>query len=71
MPTAHFVVRPRLGVVTAIFARLLGKLPPNSHIWVAADRVPAFVRFEGPLYAGPIWHLMLSTPAWPSVAMTR
>jgi hypothetical protein len=71
MPTAHFVVRPRLGVVTAFFARLLGKLPANSHIWVAADRVPTFVRFEGPMYSGPIWHLTLSTPAWPSVAMTR
>jgi hypothetical protein len=29
------------------------------------DRVPAFIRFRGPLYSGPVWRLSLATPTWP------
>jgi uncharacterized protein YllA (UPF0747 family) len=61
---AHFVLAPRLGAFTAFFARLLGKLPPDSHLWIVTDQVPAFVRFEGPMYTGPVWRLSLATPTW-------
>lgn len=63
-PVAHFVLAPRLGAFTAFFARLLGKLPPDSHLWIVTDQVPAFVRFEGPMYTGPVWRLSLATPTW-------
>ena len=63
---AHFKLKPKLGTFTKIFAKLLGKLPPDSDAWIVTDGVPAFVRFEGPLYSGPVWRLSLTSPTWPS-----
>lgn len=64
--TLHWVLHPRLGAFTGFFAKLLGKTPPDNHIWVATESVPAFVRFEGPLYMkGPMWRIELSIPTWP------
>lgn len=63
--TAHFRLTPKLGAFTAFFAKLLGKLPPDSHIWVVTEQVPAFIHFKGPLYTGPSWQLSLTTPTWP------
>jgi hypothetical protein len=62
---AEFVVKPQLGALTTLFARLLGKLPPDSRVWIVTDQVPAFVRFEGPMYTGPVWRLTLATPDRP------
>ena len=62
---AHFRLKPKLGTFTKIFAKLLGKLPPDSDVWIVTDGLPAFVRFEGPLYAGPVWRLNLTAPIWP------
>jgi hypothetical protein len=63
---AHFRLKPKLGAFTKFFAKLLGKLPPDSDVWIVTDDIPVFVRFEGPLYAGPIWRLNLTSPTWPS-----
>ncbi len=65
-PTAHFVLSPQLGALTTFFAKLLGKLPPDSDVWIVMDQVPAFIRFEGPMYLGPVWRLSLTTPTWPA-----
>jgi hypothetical protein len=61
----HFKLKPKLGAALKLFATLLGKAPPDSDIWVVADDVPAFVRFEGPLYSGPVWRIDLTSPTWP------
>ncbi|MEO6056547.1 MAG: hypothetical protein ABIQ49_06885, partial [Gemmatimonadales bacterium] len=62
----HWVFHPNLGALLGLFAKLLGKTPPDNHAWIATDEAPGFVRFEGPLYLkGPIWRIDLSTPAWP------
>ncbi|HEY8257765.1 MAG TPA: hypothetical protein VIG08_08920 [Gemmatimonadales bacterium] len=64
--TVHWVIHPKLGALTGFFAKLLGKTPPDNHAWIVTDDVPAFVRFEGPLYLkGPIWRIELAVPAWP------
>jgi hypothetical protein len=68
---AHFVLKPQLGALTKFFAKLLGKLPPDSHLWIVTDRVPAFIRFRGPLYSGPVWRLSLTTPTWPGADRKR
>lgn len=60
-----FALKPRLGALVGLFARLTGKLPPDSHVWIVIHEVPAFVRFEGPLYDGPVWRIDLSSPRWP------
>jgi hypothetical protein len=62
----HWVLHPKLGALTGFFAKLLGKTPPDNHAWIVTEGVPAFVRFEGPLYVkGPIWRIELSAPTWP------
>jgi hypothetical protein len=61
----HFKLKPKLGVLVKVFATLLGKAPPDSDTWIVTDDVPAFVRFEGPLYSGPVWRLDLTSPSWP------
>ena len=66
----RLVVSPQVGGVKGVFARLLGKLPPDSHVWILADRVPAFVRFEGPMYQGPVWRMTLAAPHWPEPPAT-
>ena len=60
-----FALKPRLGALLGTVARLLGKLPPDSHAWIVGGDAPAFVRFEGPLYDGPVWRIELTSPTWP------
>jgi hypothetical protein len=58
----HFILEPKLGGLTSFLARLVGKDPPDSHTWIVTDDVPAFLRFEGPLFTGPVWQIELATP---------
>ena len=60
--TTEYVLKPKLGFLTGIFAALLGKTPPDSHVWIVTEDVPAFVKFEGPLYMGPVWRIELVAP---------
>jgi hypothetical protein len=63
----HYVFKPQLGSWVKLFATLLGRVPPDYHAWVVTDEVPAFVRFEGPLYTmGPVWRIELTSPRWPN-----
>jgi hypothetical protein len=62
----HYVLRPRLGSWLKLFATLLGRVPPDSHAWIVSDDLPAFARFEGPLYTmGPVWRIETTSPRWP------
>jgi hypothetical protein len=54
----HYALKPELGWFMKTLASLLGKLPPEYHFWLVKGKVPAFGRFEGPLYPnGPIWRI--------------
>ncbi|MCM0082425.1 hypothetical protein L4X63_12575 [Geomonas sp. Red32] len=60
----HYVLKARLGWLK-IPAALTGRTPPDDHIWTIASDVPAFLKFEGPLYTdGPIWRIELTSPVW-------
>lgn len=62
----HCVLKPQLGTWLKLFATVLGRVPPDYHAWIITDEVPAFVRFEGPLYTtGPVWRIELTSPHWP------
>ena len=64
--TAGDVFKPKPGAWLTALSTLLGRMPPDSHAWIVADEVPAFVRYVGPLHAmGPVWHLELDSPRWP------
>src|SRR2546429_8525412 len=62
--TVRYVVKVKIGGVAGLMARLLGKQPPDTHVWDLTGDAPAFVKLEGPLYAGgPLWRIELATPA--------
>lgn len=63
--TIQYTLKPEIGGVVGVLAKVLGKVPPDSHIWIATTGAPAFVRFEGPMYSGPVWRIDLATPTWP------
>jgi len=62
----HYVLKPMLGIWLKLFATLLGRMPPDNHAWIVTADVPAFVKFEGPLFMnGPVWRIELTSPRWP------
>jgi hypothetical protein len=62
----HYVLKPILGFWLKLFTTLLGRVPPDNHAWIVTAGVPAFVKFEGPLYMdGPVWRIELTSPRWP------
>lgn len=62
----RYVVKVRLGGVSGVIAPIIGKQPPDTHVWMCAGSAPAFLKSEGPLYeGGPIWRIELTSPVWP------
>jgi hypothetical protein len=63
----RYVVKVHVPGLTGAVASLLGKIPPDSHVWVLAGEAPAFVKAELALFpGGPTWRLELLSPVWPS-----
>lgn len=72
LKATHFVVHPELGGITGLIAPLVGKEPPDLHIWILFGDVPAFMGFEGSLFmGGPTWRIELASPRWPESAHER
>ncbi len=62
----RYVVKAEIGGITGLFASLLGKEPPDTHVWILEGEAPAFVKSEGPLaLGGPVWRIELVNPVWP------
>jgi len=64
-PATQYVLKPQVGSLVHFFGSLMGKLPADFryHFWILSEGVPAFVRFDGPLYLnGPTWRLELLSP---------
>jgi hypothetical protein len=65
----RYVVKVHVPGVTGAVASVLGKIPPDSHVWVLPGEAPAFVKAEVQLFPeGPTWRLELLSPVWPSGA---
>jgi hypothetical protein len=65
----HYVVKIDIGGFAGLVAPLVGKQPPDSHVWILEGDAPAFVKSEGPLHlGGPIWRIELLSPGWPREA---
>jgi hypothetical protein len=61
----RYLLKPKLGMLR-IPAAILGRTPPDQHLWIVTAEVPAFVRFDGPLAPdGPTWSIELTAPVWP------
>jgi hypothetical protein len=63
--TVRFTLKPKLSTLQRIGAALKKQTPPDSYLWIVTEDVPAFVRFEGPLYSGPVWRVELTSPGSP------
>lgn len=54
----HYVLKVDIGGVAGWFAPLVGKQPPDSHIWFADGDPPEYLRSDQPLYiGGPLWRI--------------
>jgi len=54
----HFLLKPVLGFWKTVIGSLLGRVPPDYHVWIVRGDVPEFAGFEGQLYMkGPIWRI--------------
>jgi hypothetical protein len=61
-----FLLHVELGGITGVIAPIIGKQPPDYHIWILPGTAPAFIREEGPLYeGGPIWRIEQISPEFP------
>ena len=61
----HFVVKLEIGGLAGLIAPLLGKQPPDTHVWILGGEAPAFVKSEGAMFlGGPIWRIELVSPVW-------
>jgi hypothetical protein len=62
----RYLVKTEIGGLTGVLADVLGKTPPDAHVWVLTGEAPAFVKSESPFDAGaPLWRLELVSPTWP------
>ncbi len=62
----QYVLKVELGGLTGLIAPLVGKQPPDSHVWILGGEAPAFVKAEQPFFPGaPLWRIELTSPVWP------
>ena len=62
----HYVLKVDIGGLAGVVAPLLGKQPPDSHVWIMEGEAPAFVRSQAPMFmGGPLWQTDLVSPVWP------
>lgn len=65
----HYVLKVEIGGVTGALAELLGKEPPDAHVWITSGEAPTFVKSETLSYiGGPVWRTELTCPVWPKAA---
>ena len=65
----RYVLKVEIGGVAGVVAPLVGKQPPDIHVWIqGGGTAPSFVKMQGPLYSGgPIWVIQPASPVWPRV----
>ena len=59
----HYVVKTKIQGPAGVVAPLVGKQPPDIHVWLVKSEAPTFVEFEGPLSQdNPVWRIELAAP---------
>jgi hypothetical protein len=60
-------IKVDLGGLAGVIAPILGKEPKPTTAWMAAGRIPMFIRIETQFYEGaPLWTIRQTAPQWPS-----
>jgi hypothetical protein len=61
----NYTVKIEIGSVKGVVAPIVGKQPPDTHVWIFAGKAPTFLRSEGTLYqGGSIWRIELANVEW-------
>jgi hypothetical protein len=61
----QYLVKVEIGGVAGAIAPVVGKQPPDIHLWVLKGEAPIFLKSTGPLAVGaPVWQIELASPAW-------
>jgi len=61
----NYDVKVEIGGIAGAVAPLIGKQPPDTHVWIFRGRAPTFLRFEGVLYeGGPVWRIDPANIVW-------
>jgi len=59
----HYVIKAERRGLKGIAAKLLGKQPSDTHVWILQGDAPLFLQSQGPLYTdGPVWRIKLASP---------
>ena len=59
----HYIVKTKIQGPAGAIAPLIGKQPPDIHVWIAKSEAPTFLEFEGPLSEdNPVWRIELIAP---------
>jgi hypothetical protein len=62
----QYNIKIDLGGLAGMIAPIVGKAPPDIHIWTIGGTATTFARETGPLYAeGPLMTIQLASPSWP------
>jgi len=68
----HYVLKADIGGIQGLVAPLVGKQPPDAHVWVFQGPAPAFVKSEQTFFVGgPVWRIELISPVWPRSSASR
>jgi hypothetical protein len=62
----RYDIKVDIGGIRGVIAPLVGKQPPDTHVWMIGGSCPALAKIEGPFFeGGPIWQTDLVSPIGP------
>jgi hypothetical protein len=65
-------IKIELGGIAGVIAPVIGKQPPDFHMWIFGGDVPVFLRETGPIFIGSeVLTISLIGPTWPGGAPER
>lgn len=68
----RYTVKVDIGGITGLIAPMIGKQPPDTHVWMFYGKAPGFLKSEGPLFQdGPVWRIELASPVWAKTTSRR
>jgi hypothetical protein len=61
----HYQLKVDAGGIAGVIAPIIGKQPPDSHVWIMEGDAPAFVKSQAPMFmGGALWQTELTSPEW-------
>lgn len=59
----HYLVKVKIEGVAGVIAPVVGKQPPDTHVWIVKSEAPTFIESEGPLSQDtPVWRIEVTAP---------